>query len=153
MITLGSTIGALLTIVVRVLLTAGPAGPTTPAIASEPIVDLTPTPEPPQAPIHNGVAQPSRPTVQPDEPPLVDLETALDRAGEPLRACAREPGQLVSIELAVEAGATRFTRIDVRTTETTADRCVRGILERLRFAARPSASAFITELTASSSPR
>ena len=134
-------------VVVSALLPAAPQEPiadrTLAPAAVTPPADLGPAPGPTIAPV-NLVAQRVRPPLRPDDEPIqADMGATLDRVSEPLHACAREAGRRVTVELSVEADATRFAAINVLPAEPAQDRCVRAVLEPLRFVAEPSASTFI----------
>ena len=89
-------------------------------------------------------SEPAAPAPAAGEQPI-DLEGTLARVAGSLNACARTAGRRLSVELAVEAGADRFASIMVLPTEAAVDRCVREILEPVRFLSQPSSTTLITE--------
>ena len=91
-------------------------------------------------------ATPSPVAPSPDAPsdePADDMAAALAGVADALHACARAANGGITVEFAVEAGATRFSSIIIL--PASVDRCARKVLEPLRFLPRPSAATFFTE--------
>lgn len=75
--------------------------------------------------------------------PVLDMEDTLAHVDEALRACARTAGRRITVDLSVSANGTRFDSVLILPAEANVDRCVREILEPLRFRAHSSATTFI----------
>lgn len=114
------------------------------ADAAETSSDVTaPLPSQPRALVPPDAATKAAPALAP-VPAEPDAATLLAGAEGSLRACAKAAGRGVTVELAADAGASHFTTIKVLPPEPALERCVRDVLEPLRFAAQPSATTTIT---------
>lgn len=104
-----------------------------------------PAVEPPSpAPLARVDPAPARPDAPPVPSDIHDMNRALELAADSLHGCARKSGRAVTVELTVAADATRFSQVSVLMADPATDRCVREILEPLRFAAQPSSTTFFT---------
>ncbi|HEY8379471.1 MAG TPA: protein kinase [Nannocystis sp.] len=74
----------------------------------------------------------------PADAPAPDLDQALANAEASLRACARQAGREVMLELRADKGDTAFSSVIIMTTDAEIERCFRDVVTTLRFAA-PSA--------------
>jgi serine/threonine protein kinase len=119
-----------------------PPSPALVHVAPEPH-EPAPEPAPPSPALARVAPAPARPVTPPDPSDIPDMKRALELAADSLQACARRSGRAVSVELAVMTGATRFTSIDVLFADPASDRCVREILEPLRFATQPAETTFV----------
>ena len=105
--------------------------------ADVPVTPPQRTAVPPDAPT------PAAPAVVPVSPPP-NMTTVLAGATSELGTCAKAAGRGVTVELATDAGASHFTTIKVLPPEPALERCVRDVLEPLRFAAQSTATTTIT---------
>lgn len=131
-------------LVVRSLLPGEPAADNQAAAftKSEPVA-AEPAAEPPRFALPPGEPADPPPAALVAVNPVLDMEDTLTHVDEELRACARTAGRRITVDLAVSANGTRFDSVVIMPADANVDRCVRELLEPLRFRAHSSATTFI----------
>ncbi len=90
--------------------------------------------------VPQGADEPQRPADLPES-----AEQALQRATEPLTACAREARNPINVEGKTSPGQSSFTSIEIESENITGIACARKVLEQLRFQPPPAAKTLIKE--------